>query len=846
MKKNLLAVLILFCICHAHGQNTTCVEIDFENIPGGPYVEGAVINTQYLANFGIEFTLEDGTSPRLAQTGFPTTAFGSVWGSDEPAPGEDIGNFFLTDDGLLSGLNMIPVIVNFTDPVDSFSTCVLDIDFEEFFVIDAFDENGAILLSDTIRDGDPNTGDGLATCWGFNFDGCEGSVYAVRFEGFRFTSGAFGLGMDNFSFCFSGTDIVNNIAVETEDLTCDETTGTINVINFSDDDYLYSIDGVNFQESPNFENLPLGVYTVFVRDPFGCETELENILIEDYVPLLVDDVAAFATTCGDDNGTISVLVTPSTDVRYSLDGVNFQTSNFFGNLASGTYPVYIIDDVNCLYIEEAIVAPSSAPMLDVVTTFTDDCNDGSGEIIATGSGGSGELTYTLDGQINSTTGVFDSLLAGEYTILITDELGCMTTSVVTVTAGPTSVGDIINSVEIDVEDLTCDVSTGAINIINSGSDNYNYSLDGIIYQDSPVFDNLPLGDYTVYVQDIEGCEVEFTAVAINEYVPLVIEDVSALDTSCGEANGSIDIVATTTAGVQYSLDGLNYQAESFFDNLPAGEYEIYILDEDDCPYDDDAIVGPSSPPAFDVITSFADYCNDGNGQILVNGSGGTGELTYFLNGATSSANGVFDMLNPGEYTLELIDEAGCVVNAETIVESGPLLLIDDLVIEDLTCENTGGIIQLSASGGNGQLIYRLDGLIPRIIGTYPNLTAGTYELSVTDDKGCMTTAIASLENPICPVFVPNAFSPNDDGLNDEFVLYTNPNYDVTVLKCDIFDRWGELVWRSENFTLNTNRSWWDGNFRSQPATQGVYVYVAEVLYSNGLVEILAGDVALVR
>jgi gliding motility-associated-like protein len=96
------------------------------------------------------------------------------------------------------------------------------------------------------------------------------------------------------------------------------------------------------------------------------------------------------------------------------------------------------------------------------------------------------------------------------------------------------------------------------------------------------------------------------------------------------------------------------------------------------------------------------------------------------------------------------------------------------------------------------------------------------------------------------VFVPNAFSPNDDGLNDRFTLFTNPNYDVTILKCDIFDRWGELVWRSEDFTLHTFREWWDGTFRGQPATQGVYVYVAEVAYSNGFVEILAGDVALVR
>jgi gliding motility-associated-like protein len=847
MKKNALIAVLLLCICHVQGQNFSgCVEIDFEDIPGGPYMEGSVINNQYLADFGIIFSLEDGTSPTLAEVGGAAAAFGSIWGNDTPAPGQNIGNFFLTDDGFLVGLDMIPVIVSFVEPIDSFSSCVLDIDLGEFFIMDARDQDGNIILSDTIRDGDLNTGDGIASCWGFNFGGCEGSVYSVRFEGFRSTPGFFGLGMDNFSFCFSGTDIANNVVVDVDDLSCDDETGAINILNFSDDFYQYSLDGINFQNNPIFENLPIGTYTVFVRDTTGCEAEFVDVLINEFVPLVIDDVAAFGTTCGNDNGVISVLTTPAEGARYSIDGVNFQEENFFNGLAPATYPIYIIDDENCLYTDEAVIVPSTAPVFDVITPVTDNCNDGNGQIIVAGSGGTGALSYTLNGQMSSGTGIFDSLLAGDYTIVITDEVGCTFSATATVEAGPSSTADIINSVTIDTDDLTCDETTGAINIANFGDDIYRYSLDGINYQDSPFFEDLSLGAYTVYIQDLLGCEATFINVTIDDYIPLLIDDVAAFATTCGEDNGVISVLTTPSAGVSYSLDNVSFQEANIFEDLSPGTYPIYILDDEDCLYTDEAIIDPSVAPVFDGITPVTDNCNDGNGQIIVTGSGGTGDLSYTLNGQINSSTGIFDALVAGNYSILMTDEAGCTLSAEALVEGGPLLLIEEVMAQDPTCESINGLINITASGGNGQLIYRLDGTNVSLDGDYNGLQAGNYEISITDVLGCSASAAASLEAPICPVFVPNVFSPNDDGLNDKFVLFTNPNYDVSILKCDIFDRWGELVWRSENFTLHTFRDWWDGTFRGQPATQGVYVYVAEVAYSNGFVEILAGDVALVR
>ena len=109
-----------------------CITIDFESIPNEVLFEGLEISEQYRDSFGMYFELETGGVPVLAQTGgSPAAAFASFWGQDTPAPGVDIGQFFLTDDGVLSGLFSPPVIVRFDIPVDTFSGCILDMDLSE-------------------------------------------------------------------------------------------------------------------------------------------------------------------------------------------------------------------------------------------------------------------------------------------------------------------------------------------------------------------------------------------------------------------------------------------------------------------------------------------------------------------------------------------------------------------------------------------------------------------------------------------------------------------------------------------------------------------------------------------
>ena len=172
--------------------------IDFETVPGDTPVEGLHISNQYEASEGVTFSLQSGGTPVLAKVGSPATAFiGPNNGPDTPAPNQGIGQYFLTDDGLLNGLTADPLIVTYSTPTAAASGSIVDIDFDESFLVEAFDAGSALIDSFTINAGDAGTGDGIATFWSIQH--ATADIMSIRFTGTRTTSGVFGLAFDNFS-----------------------------------------------------------------------------------------------------------------------------------------------------------------------------------------------------------------------------------------------------------------------------------------------------------------------------------------------------------------------------------------------------------------------------------------------------------------------------------------------------------------------------------------------------------------------------------------------------------------------------------------------------------------------
>ncbi|MCA9322937.1 MAG: hypothetical protein KDB53_19510 [Planctomycetes bacterium] len=177
--------------------------LDFEFVPGSTPADGLTISTQFQATIGVSFILEDGTFPQLARVGSPRTAFSGFGGDDLVAPGVDVGQFFLTDDGVVSGAPSA-LLVNYVQPVYGASGVILDIDFSEAWTVEAKDAAGNVLATEVLG----AMGNGSATPFSFDvgapliaqiriaFTG-SGSSIGLAFDNFLTTSPGFGSGQAN-------------------------------------------------------------------------------------------------------------------------------------------------------------------------------------------------------------------------------------------------------------------------------------------------------------------------------------------------------------------------------------------------------------------------------------------------------------------------------------------------------------------------------------------------------------------------------------------------------------------------------------------------------------------------
>jgi len=122
----------------------------------------------------------------------------------------------------------------------------------------------------------------------------------------------------------------------------------------------------------------------------------------------------------------------------------------------------------------------------------------------------------------------------------------------------------------------------------------------------------------------------------------------------------------------------------------------------------------------------------------------------------------------------------------------------------------------------------------------------TYVLTAIDPNNCIaidSVTILVVKNR--PIYIPNAISPNDDGINDGFTLYGGPAA-RQINRLRIFDRWGELIFDTSNIALGDENAGWDGTIRGQPANAGVFVFVAEVGFIDDINVLYEGDVTILR
>lgn len=318
----------------------------------------------------------------------------------------------------------------------------------------------------------------------------------------------------------------------------------------------------------------------------------------------------------------------------------------------------------------------------------------------------------------------------------------------------------------------------------------------------------------------------------------------------GDTNGGLQINAVNTNGaVSYFLQPGNLsQTTSTFNNLGAGIYTVSIQDALGCV--DSSIQTLIAPwrllwGEFDVENISCYGLADG--AITTNASGGNGNINYVVTpGNISSNNGEFTNLIQGNYAIQVTDSKGCTIDSIFEIIEPQLLNLHNIEVSTVTCTGgDDGIIQASANGGTGILTYSLSpGNYYNEVAWFSKLTSGTYILTCTDENLCIDSAqviMPALEGPCCDeVFVPNAFSPNADGKNDEFAM-KNVNA-IELIDFLVFNRYGELAFKAQNIN-----DAWNGHMKGVDAETGTYYYVLRyTCNSSGKKYLLKGDVILLR
>jgi gliding motility-associated-like protein len=121
-----------------------------------------------------------------------------------------------------------------------------------------------------------------------------------------------------------------------------------------------------------------------------------------------------------------------------------------------------------------------------------------------------------------------------------------------------------------------------------------------------------------------------------------------------------------------------------------------------------------------------------------------------------------------------------------------------------------------------------------------------YTVTVVNEAGCVavdTVLVRVIKDR--PVYAPNAFSPNSDGVNDFFTLYGGPGMQ-RIQKLQVYSRWGSLVFEANDILPNDPKLGWDGRFMNQEVDPGVFVFRAEVLFADGVSELISGDITVLR
>ncbi len=618
----------------------------------------------------------------------------------------------------------------------------------------------------------------------------------------------------------------------------------------------FQIMWTNGEMTDSIYNLSANIYTVNITDVNGC-TASESFEVISPPDIMVDidtsDYNGFNISClGGNDGWINLNVSGG-EAPYTYMWSNGPSSALNDNLTEGTYTVTITDNLTCsqeytFVLNEPTDIAANYTHTNVTCFGADD-----GSVLISTTGGVAPYTYQWTNAVALNESAID-LPAGFYTVTITDQNNC---------------SFIINSIEIqepqllqlsiDITELAscqeCNVPASVTTTIG-GTPPYSYEWSNGDTGSDIV--GLCPGDAFATVTDGNGC----TAIA-TIYVPSVpnftldsIDVVSGI--SCyGDSDGAVEVHVTGgTAPFQYVWDADPNQDSVVLTNIGEGWISVAVTDAEMCTdtisyymeQPDSLSVGMSSDPVscynYEDGIIYIDYME-----------GGTTPYIYSYNNENFSYLDSFPyeihLQEPGVYTYYFEDANGCIIQESVEVENPDSLFV--VIVPSDTLINLGQEVTLSYYTNatptywpvwSNEYLGGLDTAITVMLAPIDNTIV---ELTITEHENeCTATTEGVVRVALPNVYIPNAFSPNNDGFNEAFTIYSGEGYLQEVQSLEIYDRWGNMVFQNKNFAPNQPELGWNGLFQGDKAPPAVYVYLTTVEFIDGTIETYSGDLTLLR
>lgn len=604
------------------------------------------------------------------------------------------------------------------------------------------------------------------------------------------------------------------------------------------------------ETSQNRSNLYAGTYTVKITDAVGVE-HIERIIIQPPYPLILNPIEKKDASCGNDGyAKISVKTAHSSREPYRISWSNGLKDVWEAdNLTPGTYTVIVADRFNCdVTMSFEIKAGAEAVKVNGSIENPSCGVPNSGKILLNVNGG--QAPYTYKWSNGAVTKDLQGIAAGNYQVQITDSKGCSVQASYSL-ATPVSV-----QVEAKVSQPACQgSSTGEIEVSpKTGNAPFTYLWSN--GQTTPKISNLASGTYTLKVTDASGCITE-QQFSLQNQSNLILNVLENRPVSCsGEEDGGISLGISGAKGA-YRItwsDGVKDILQR--KDLKAGSYTITATDESGCSASQTVTVQETSKIQARIETALDVDCAVGKvtGVAWVSVQGGKEPYTITWN--TGSANTrEINFNSSGTLKVTVKDALGCTIETEAKVDfpnqntqgsrldfeyrklsitNEPEVMVEEEILFE--SEISPEFIAWEWEFGDGSKSTEKDPV--HVFGK-----AGVFEVKLTgfDLYGCSTVEknTVQVNTPTELVVIPNAFSPNGDGLNDTFIPKLRA---ISSFQMEVFNTWGEKLYTTSSMETNG----WDGTYRGQLAPAGNYLYNISYTTMDGQLINRTGGITLIR